>query len=232
MVVGTTCAVLLVLIFVAVALTITAVFVIKHKRHTQSGTDNIYEDTHSPQAIKTQDRNPQDCSTIKTNENKAYETTNPESISAETGQSLSPLYACVKKKKKATKEDNQEDESDVSYPPSCNALYAVVQKKPNQGGNDVNQDDFESLQIGYEDMYTAVQKKKKQAPVSDDQQDDEIECYPEHVYSAVQKKKLKNDPNKETISLSETYPTVSESLDSPSHDLKDMYAVVQKKPKN
>ena len=187
--------------------------------------------------------------------NNAYETRNLEhpNNDPETGQAISPLYACVEKKKRIKKEDNQED--DVSYPSSCDVLYTAVQKKPKRDGKDKVQDEPESHSIGYEDMYTAVQKKKRQVPVSDDQHDDDIECYPEHVYSAVQKKKRqvpvsdnqyddelecypehvyslvqkkKNKPNKETTPLDEMYSVERESSDTPAHDLKDMYAVHKK----
>ena len=204
MAVGAIGAVLLIFVIVAVALVLMVIiiFVKNHKKKT--GTDNMNKPT--PPVITTQDHNSLNTSTVKTVKNKSYETTNPEPISAETGQSISPLYACVQ----VTKENNQEDE--VSDPLYTDVFFSK------QDGNEMN-GELENQPLGYEDMYTAVQKKQKQVQVSDDQQDDEIECYPEHVYSAVQKKK-KDKPSKETIPLS----------DIPD-DLKDMYAVVQKKPK-
>ena len=108
-------------------------------------------------------------------------------------------------------------------------MYTAIQKKKKKVPVSDDQQDDE-IDCYPEHVYSAVQKKKRQVPVSDDQQDDDIECYPEHVYSAVQKKKKK--PNKETTPLAEMYSVERESSDTPAHDLKDMYAVVHKKSKD
>ena len=230
---------------------IVLILILKKRNYktTCEAHDNVFS---PPQMNNLEPReSSEETQTVRNNETRNLEHPNND---PETGQAISPLYACVQKKKKIKKEENQED--DVSYPPSCDALYTAVQKKPKRDVKDKVQDEPESHSIGYEDMCTAVQKKKKQAPVSDDQHDDDIECYPEHVYSAVQKKKKqapvsddqqdddiecypehvysaiqkkKNKSNKETTTLDEMYSVERESSDTPAHDLKNMYAVVHKK---
>ena len=230
----------------------------KRNYKTTCEAQSMYDNVSSPP--QTNNLEPRESrEETQTVRNNAYETRHLEHPNSdpETGQAISPLYACVEKKKRIKQEDIQED--DVSYPPSYDALYTTVQNKPKRDGKDEVQDEPECHSIGYEDVYTAVQKKKKQALVSDDQHDDDIECYPEHVYSAVQKKKKqapvsddqqdddiecypehvysavqkkKNKPNKETTPLDEMYSVERETSDTPAYDLKDMYAVVHKKSKD
>ena len=177
----------------AAALAIIIVLMKRRNPKNNLKTDNM--DKPSPLEITTQDHNSLDCSTYtvemkETVKNKSYQTTisalqnqtvnTPEYTNndPETGQSTLPLYTLVQKNE-VTEEDNQVDES---APPSYDPLYAAVQDKPKR---DEVQDVSECHLSGYEDLDTVVQIKKKMVLVSDDQQDDEIEFYPEHIYSAV-----------------------------------------------
>ena len=235
-----------ILVLLVVVTVITVLILIMKKRNYKTTCEAHDNFSFAPQAKNLEPR--EKSEEKQTVRNNAYETRNLEhpNNDPETGQAISPLYTCVEKKKKIKKEDIQED--DLSYPPSCDALYTAVQKKPKRDVKDKVRDEPEShskkkrqvpvsddqrdddIECYPEHVYSAVQKKKKQVPVSDDQRDDDIECYPEHVYSAVQKKK--NKPNKKTNPLDEMHSVEMVSSDMPAHDLKDMYAVVHKKSKD